>query len=222
MFHITIEDNGFNLAQSIGKPFGKYLYPCHFFFHFFPGDPVGFTHTDNLVCGKRARSHASFMSASVHLGFQTYTWTTAYEQCSNPFGTAYFVCGQGHQIHFCLLQVNFHLAGGLRGIAMENHAFASAEFGDFIHRLDNADFIVDHHDGHQNGIRTNSLFQLFQGDQTIFPGIQISRLESFTFQFPECVQNRFVFGLDCDDVSAFCLVKLCGAFDGQVVCFRCA
>ena len=44
-----------------------------FYFHFFSGDSKCFSHTNNLMCRESTRAHASFMSTSMHLCFNSNT-----------------------------------------------------------------------------------------------------------------------------------------------------
>ena len=84
--------------------------------HFFPCDTVGLTHADDLVRGQCTGTHATFMSAAMHLRFQTDAGTPTDEKGSDTFRTANLVCGQCHQINFCFLQIDVHFACCLCGI----------------------------------------------------------------------------------------------------------
>jgi hypothetical protein len=51
---------------------------------------------------------------------------------------------------------------------MEDDAFFTADFADLRNVLDHADFIVDVHHRHQNGVRADGRLEFFNVDQAVF------------------------------------------------------
>jgi hypothetical protein len=91
----------------------------------------------------------------VHLRLDTDTRLAADIESADAFRTVGLVRGEGHQIDFPLFEIDIHLSGRLRGVAMENNALRAAQFTDLLNRLDDADFIIHQHHGYQNRVRTN-------------------------------------------------------------------
>ena len=76
-------------------------------------------------------------------------------------------------------------------------------FADGRDVLNDADFVVNVHDGDRDGVVTHRRFELFQVNNTVALRRQIGHFETFTLQLAAGVQHGFVFGFAGDDVLAF-------------------
>lgn len=111
--------------------------------------------------------------------------------------------GEGHQVHFQLAQVDRQFAHALGRVHVVDDTARAAHFADGRDVLYHADFVVDVHDGDQNGVITHRRFELFQIDNAVALWRQIGDFEPFTLQLTAGVQHGFVFGFAGDDVLAF-------------------
>ncbi len=220
MVKVTIDVDLFHFLQACSKTITQRLDAYDFVVHLFLGNAEGFAHADDLMRRQCARTQAALVATAMHLRFDAHARFAPHIQGADPFRAVSLVCSERHQVNLGLFQVNRHLAGCLRRIAMENDALAAAQFADFINRLDHADFVVHQHDGDQDRIGTNRFGQLLDGDQAIVLRLQISCLKTLALQFTNSVEHGLVLGLDCDDVLALGFVELRSTFQRQVIAFR--
>ena len=72
-----------------------------------------------------------------------------------------FVRADGNQVRIELADgFKRLLAKPLHGVRVKNNSALAANRAQFGHRLDRADFIVGRHDGNQNRVRADRLFQI--------------------------------------------------------------
>ncbi len=159
------------------------------------------------------------MTAAVHLGFDTDTWLTTHIQRANAFRAIDFVAGEGHQVYFQLAQVDRQFAHALGRINVVDDTACTAQLADSGDILHHADFVINVHDGDQNGVITHCRFKLFQVDDTVALRRQVSHFKPFTLELTTGVQHGFVFGFAGDDVLAFFLIEIGCTFDRQVIGF---
>ena len=159
VFHASVDMDGFDFAQAFPESVAKSADTLHFFVHFQAAQSVGFAHTDDLVCGKGAGAHASFVAAAVDDGFDTGTRFTANVKSTHTFRSVKLVSRKAHQVDFEFFHVQRNLAGGLSGVDVEQDSAFAAHFTDFFDVLNNADFVVDGHHGNQSCIRTHGFSQ---------------------------------------------------------------
>ena len=157
------------------------------------------------------------MAAAVHLRFDAHARLAAHVQRTDTLGTIGLVGRERHEVDLELLQVDHDLAGGLRRVDVENDALLAADLADGLDVLHHADFIVDHHHRHQDGVRAQRRLEGVQADQTVFLHVEVRHLETLALEFAAGVQHRLVLGLDRDDVLAALGVEIRRALDGQVV-----
>ena len=127
--------------------------------------------------------------------------------------------GKRHQVDFHLLQVDFDLAGALRGVDVKNDFALTADLADCGDVLDDTHFIVHMHDTHQNGVVAQRLLEPVQVEQAGGLRVQVGDLVAFALELATGVQHRLVFGLDRDDVLALLLIKVGRTLDSEVVRF---
>ncbi len=92
------------------------------------------------------------MTATMHLCFQTHARFALHVQRAYAFGAISLVRRKRHQIDFEFLQINLHLAGGLRRINMEQYALSTTYLTNRRDVLNHTDLIVHIHDRYQDGI----------------------------------------------------------------------
>src|SRR5690606_15232862 len=163
------------------------------------------------------RSHAALVTATVGLCFQTHTRLATHVKGTNTFGAISLVRGEGHQIDLHLLQIDLDLAGGLCRVDMQQHAAGTGQLADGSDVVDGADFVVDVHDRHQNGVLTQRGFDHGRCDQAIFARLQIGHFETFALELTSGIQYRLVLDLRGDDVLALAGVEMRRALDCEVV-----
>ena len=176
-------------------------------------------HADDLVGGERAGAHAALVAAAVHLRFEPDARLAPHVQGTHAFGAVSLVGGERHQVDLELLQVDHHLAGGLGRIDMKDDPSLAADFAQFLDVLDDAYFVVDEHDGRQDGVRADGSLEFFQIEQAVGFRLQIGDLEALPLQFAHRVDHGLVFGQAGDEVFALALVELGGTLDREVVGF---
>ena len=159
------------------------------------------------------------MATAVHLRLDAHTRLAPHIQGANPLGAVTLVAGQAHQVNRQGLHVNGDLAGGLRGIYMQQHAFFTAQGTNGGNILNHTDFVVDKHDAGQNGVGADSGLEHVQIKQAVFLHVQISHLEALALQFAHGIQHGLVLGLDGDQMPALVLVEMGRSLERQVVGF---
>ncbi len=159
------------------------------------------------------------MTAAVHLRFDTDTRFTTHVQRADTFRAIDFVAGEGHQVHFQLAQIDRQFAHALGGVNMVDDAAGTAHFADGGDILHHADFVVNVHNGNQNGVVAHCRFELFQVNNAVTLRGEVGHFKPFTLQLTAGIQYGFVFGFAGDDVLAFFLIEVGRTFNRQVVGF---
>ena len=129
------------------------------------------------------------------------------------------MAGEGHQVYFQLAQVDRQFAHALGGVNVVDNATRTAHFADGRDILHHADFVVDVHDGHKNGVIAHRRFKFFQIDNAVALRRQVSNLKPFALKLTAGIQHGFMLGFAGDDVLAFFLIKVGRTFNRQVVGF---
>ena len=84
------------------------------------------------------------------------------------------------------------------------------------------DFIIHHHNGHQNGVRRQGFLQRVRGDVSLTVWLQIGHPVALAFQFPGAIQNGVVLNGSGNDVLSPLAQPLDGAEDSPVIRLRAA
>ncbi|MNM95059.1 hypothetical protein D3C81_1074840 [compost metagenome] len=185
--------------------------------HFFLGDAEGLAHADDLVGGQGARAHAALVTAAVHLRLDAYARLALHVEGADTLGTVGLVRGEGHQVDLQRFQVDFHLAGGLRRVDVEQDAAGTGHFADGGDVVDGADFVVHVHDRNQDGVVAQRRLDHRRGDDAVFAGLEVGDLEAFALELAGGVQHRLVLDLRGDQVLALAAVEVRSPLDRQVV-----
>ena len=159
------------------------------------------------------------MSTTVHLALQTHTGFTTHVKRPNTLGAIHLMTRKAHQVDVPLIDVNLDMTWRLGRVAVEQDLMFATNLANGFHILNNANFVIDRHDGNQNRIGTNRGTQRVQVEQTIFLNIQVRHFEAFAFQMTHGVQNSLMFGLHRNQVTTFVFVKVSRAFKRQIVGF---
>ena len=157
------------------------------------------------------------MPPTVHLGFEPNAGFAADVQRAHAFGAVGFMGGEAHQIDFRGRQINLDLARGLRRIDMENHPIAAANIAQRGQVLHHANLIIDQHHRSQNGVRANRSQKGIKVEQAVFKRGQIGDFKPVAFELAAGVEHGLVFGFDRNQVLALGLVKICRAFNRQII-----
>ena len=216
---IPVEEDLFDVLQTLVQTLLQGLDACVFFGHFRLGNAEGFAHAHDLVGGQGARTHTALVTAAVHLRFQADARLTTHVQSANALGAVGLVRGQAHQVDGQLGHVDVDLAGGLGRVDVEDDALFTAQCADGWDVLDHANFVVHEHDRDQYGVGTDGGLEHVHVQQTVFFDVQVGGLKALTLQLTHGVQHSLVLGLDRDDVLAARLVEVRCALEGQVVGF---
>ena len=219
VFHVAVEVHLFHAGQARPQTVAQHADAFVLGRHLFFGDTVRFAHADDLVRRQRAGAETAFVSAAVHLRFQAHARFAPHIQRTDTFGAVGLVCRERHQVDLELLQVDYHFAGSLRRIDVEQHAFFTADFADGRDVLNNTDLVVHQHHRHQRGIGTQCSLEFAQIDQTVRLRFEIGGSKALPLQLTHGVEYRLVLGLHGDDVLALVCVEMRSAFDSQVVGF---
>ena len=151
------------------------------------------------------------MTAAVDLGFDAHPRLAAHEQRPHALGAIRFVRRERHQVDLQRPQIDGDLAGGLRGIDVEDDAALAGDLADRGDVLDDADLVVDRHHRHHDGVRTQRGL-----DQAVVLNIEVGDLEALALELAHRVQRGLMLGLDRDQVAAFVLVELGRPFQSQI------
>ena len=111
------------------------------------------------------------------------------------------------------------LQKALHGVGMEQRerrqaARGSDHVGD---RQDGAGLVVDHHDGDEDRIRTQRLFESVDRDIALMVGLQVRDLEAFCLKLLHGMQHCVMLDGGRDDVAAALAEAVDGREDGPVV-----
>ncbi|MNY18231.1 hypothetical protein D3C86_1515990 [compost metagenome] len=104
---------------------------------------------------------------------------------------------------------------------MIDDAARTAHFADSRDILNHADFVVNVHDGNQNGVITHCRFELFEVDDTVAFWRKVGDIKPFTLQLTTGIEHGFVFGFAGNNVLAFLLIEVGCTFYCQVIGFGC-
>ncbi len=159
------------------------------------------------------------MAAAVHLRLEAHAAVARYVQRADALGTVSLMRGQRHQIDFQLLQVDRHLAGGLRGVHVKKHAAFAADFAERRHVLDHADLVVDEHDGSKRRVGAQRGFEFFEVEQAVRFRDERRDGKAGALELEHRVEHCLVLGLHRDQVLALVAAGERGPFDREIVGF---
>ncbi len=219
LVHVAVEVDLFDFGQPLPEAVAQHADALVLGAHFFAGQTERFAHADDLMRGQRARAETALMATAMHLRFDADTRLAAHIQRTDALRAVRLVGRERHQVDLQLLQIDFHLAGRLSGVHMEDDALFAADFAQRFHVLDHADFVVHHHHRHEHGVGTQRSLEDIQVDQAVVLDVQVRDFKALAFQFTTGVEHSLVLGLDRDDVLAAFGVEVGCALDGQVVGF---
>ena len=92
------------------------------------------------------------MTAAVYLCFDADARLAAHVQRADAFRAIDFVAGERHQVDFQLAQIDRQFAHALGGVNVVDDTARAAHFADRFDILHHADFVIDVHDGDQDGV----------------------------------------------------------------------
>jgi hypothetical protein len=92
-----------------------------------------------------AAAEAALLAATADDGLEAHARASADVERANALWAVEFVSRDGSEVEIPLVDVDFDLAGGLRDVRMEEDLVCAAKLAYLLHRLDDADFVVDRH-----------------------------------------------------------------------------
>ncbi|MNL04266.1 hypothetical protein D3C87_1248330 [compost metagenome] len=102
---------------------------------------------------------------------------------------------------------------------MKQRAALAHHLADGRDVIDCTQLVVDQHQRHQKGVIAHDIADGLRGDQAIGVRHQIGDLDARVLQLPGSVEDRLVFDLTGNDVTASNAARLGDALEGQVVGF---
>ena len=90
------------------------------------------------------------------------------------------------------VDVQRHLAQGLDGVRVEEHAALAAKPPDFLHGLKNAGLIVRRHDAHQDRLVRERVLELVKIDQAVIVDGQLGHAAAALFQMLAAIEHGLV------------------------------
>jgi hypothetical protein len=127
------------------------------------------------------------------------------------------VRGEGHEPNPHPVDIDGDLPERLCGVGVEWHALVLADAPNLLERLDDADLVVDGHDGDERRVGADGFLELGEVDQAVGADREVGDLEAFLLEVPAGVEDALVLGLGGDDVAAAVAVEAGDALDGDVV-----
>ena len=133
------------------------------------------------------------------------------------------VAAQGKHVDVLRLDVDRHVAHGLHGVGVEEHAVFLADRADLRNRLNRADLVVCIHDRDERGLLGDRGLELLGHDDAVLMHVEIGDREALLFKRRAGVQHGVVLELARDDVClAFRFQFVGGALYGPVVALAAA
>ena len=214
---VAVDEDLLDVRQAVQQALVQHRDAGVLFGHFLASDLERQPHADDLVHRQRTRTHAALVATAVHLRLDADARLAAHVQRAHALRPVALVRGQAHQINRQCAHVDLDLAGGLRGIDVEDHAVFAADRADCRDVLDHANLVVHEHHRGEDRVRADGGLELVQIKQTIGLHVEVGRLEALALQFAHGVEHGLVLGLHRDDVLAARLVELRSPLQGQVV-----
>ena len=179
------------------------------------GQRQGFAHADDLVGGQGAGAHVALVAAAVDLRAEAHVRMPAHVQRAHALGAVELVRAQRQHVHRRGAHVQGQLAGGLGGVAVEQHAGLAANRADGVDVVDHPGFVVGVHDRHQHGVLAQGVRHRPGVDAAVRARRQVGHWHTGTLQPAAGVEHRLVFAGGGDHMAAAALLH--HALDGQVV-----
>lgn len=129
---------------------------------------------------------------------------------------------QCQQIDPVGLDIHGDLAHGLRRVRHQSDIVLFGNGRNLANGLDRARFIIGIHHRNEDRMFANGVFQIGKVYQPVGTDWQVGHFSAHFFNMPACVEHRFVFGDDGNDMFFFAFVAFENAFNGQVGSFRSA
>ena len=110
------------------------------------------------------------------------------------------MAGDRHQIDLHRLDIERNLAGGLRGIGVEQDATGPTQRTDLVKRLNDANLVMRRHDRHQKRAVGDRFGESIDRDKAARLDRQIGHSKTFALQRGGAFEHAFVLGRHCDQV----------------------
>jgi len=127
------------------------------------------------------------------------------------------VARKTHQVDVPFVDVDLDVARRLRSVAMEEDFVFSADAADFDEVLHDADLIVHRHDGDEDRVGPDRGLELFEIEKPVFLDVKVGDFKPFRLEMAHRVENRLVFGLHRNEVTALFLVEVRNPLEGEIV-----
>ena len=136
---------------------------------------------------------------------------------ADTLGAIELVGGEGEEVDVLGLHVDRHVADDLDGIGVEGHLVLPCNRTQFRDRLDRADLVVGVHDGDQDRLVRDRLFEFRRVDEAVLVDREIGDGEAFLLQVLAGMEDRMVLDLRSDDMVALLPVRKGHSLDRPVV-----
>ncbi len=139
----------------------------------------------------------------------------AHVQRAHALGAVELVRAQRQHVHRRGAHIQGQLAGGLGGVAVEQHAGLTANCADGVDIVDHPGLVIGVHDRHQHGVLAQGVRHRPGVDATVRARRQVGHRHTGTLQPAAGVEHRLVFAGGGDHMAAAALLH--HTLDGQVV-----
>mmetsp|Transcript_40877 Transcript_40877/g.108166 ORF Transcript_40877/g.108166 Transcript_40877/m.108166 type:complete len:254 (-) Transcript_40877:75-836(-) len=136
---------------------------------------------------------------------------------SDALGAVELVRRDGEQVDLQRIDVDGHLADGLRRVHVEEDLFLAAKLADFGDGLDHANLVVCVHHRDQRRLRPNRRLERLEVDEAVCAHRQVGHVEALLLQPAARVEHALVLSDGRDDVVLLWMVELRHALDRHVV-----
>jgi hypothetical protein len=161
--------------------------------HLLLGDLAGGAKANGKRGGESAATEAPLLPSSALEGLEADARPAADVEGADALGAVELVAGDGEEVDVHGVDVDGDLADGLGGIGVEEDLALAAHAADLGEGLNDADLVVDGHDGDEDGLGAHGGLEIVEGDEAIALDGEVGDVEALLLHGAGRVEDAFVF-----------------------------
>jgi hypothetical protein len=167
------------------------------YLHLLLGDPASLPQANDQRRRDRTASQPSLLSSPMDQRLQPNPRPPPHVRRPDPLWPIDLMSAHTQHVDAHLVHVDLDLPDGLGGVGVEPDALVSvADFADLFQGLDDADLVVDSHDGDEGGVGSDGGFELGKGDETVLLDGEVGDVEAVLGEVSARVEDALVLLLD--------------------------